>query len=527
MARAAPLLLLLLALAHLANAQRASTSTRATAAPAPTAVPAAACPNGIRTRRAFSSLSATEKKAFSDAIMSMKRSGQLDQFTRKHRTGMRYHMTTQFLPMHRALLVEFEDALIKASNNVLTGLPYWNELADSRAPTRSSIFTTSGLGEMKAGPLSAPFAGLTDDTGRIVTRNPWVAPNNGAFEWLPQSQVMAEAMRRFRTFGEMSNTIENSPHNSWHGIVGGHMGDPNISPADPTFWAHHCYIDLLWATWQGLSPANFVNLDTAAGELKVEASAGTVLYESRYTNRDMLYYRSRLCYTYDSVPNNVGPGERAQRALRALREGEAASNSTSTATASASATVTKTATATSAVFPTPLSVNATAPFNGTAPAAAPANQTNVTALAAANSTTTTTITAQDYQLAAVAPMPEVLITKLMPMIPREVAIAKMRAAEAALNAVRDDLNREIAVKANDNPAYVATLPTIQDLTAESAAFVAAAVKDDYSESAIPAVQALSTSAGAPSSSKVSSAAGVAAGSAVAVAAAAIVVALLA
>lgn len=42
----------------------------------------------------------------------------------------------------------------------------------------------------------------------------------------------------------------NQLHNGMHGYIGGHMGNPMISPFDPIFYLHHCNIDRLWAMWQ-------------------------------------------------------------------------------------------------------------------------------------------------------------------------------------------------------------------------------------------------------------------------------------
>ncbi|ORZ34808.1 hypothetical protein BCR44DRAFT_23290 [Catenaria anguillulae PL171] len=425
------------------------------------------CPNGVRTRRPFSSLSLPERRAFADAIMTMKRTGVLDRMTRKHRTGMQYHMTTQFLPMHRAMLHEFEQELMRANPNV-TALPYWDELADRNAPVRSRIFNSQpgGLGELRRGALTAPFTGLTDDNGRLVQRSPAAANTVGTFRWLPANQVMAAALATFRTYGEMSNTIELTPHNSWHGIVGGHMGDPSISPADPIFYLHHTYIDLLWATWQGISAQNFVNLQTGPNDQRVDPAAGTVLYERQWTNRDMLYYRQRLCYQYDTVPNNVGPVVRAQRALRALKDVQVeAGNSTTTVTA-ASTSTTSTATATS-----------------TTSAAATATETPAPA---DNSTAPIT------SIPALEPMPADLLSKLMPTMPLDKVVERMRAAEAKLNAVCDQLNSRVVAAAEPEKAVVAIakLPTMQDLVKQSAKFVEKEVKDDYKDSAIPAVQAM-------------------------------------
>ncbi|ORZ31120.1 hypothetical protein BCR44DRAFT_1516395 [Catenaria anguillulae PL171] len=411
------LLLTFIALVALANAQQTG-----------------ACRAGIRVRRPFSSLSRQERQAFAQAIMTMKRNGSMDRLTRRHRDGMQYHMTTQFLPMHRAMLVDFEQELVRA-NPAVTALPYWDELADSRAPLSSSIFTADGLGLMRSGPLSAPDAAASKSR------------DGGRFNWIPGSASMAAALRGFETFGEMSGVIEIVPHNSYHGLIGGHMGNPSISPADPVFWLHHAYIDLLWATWQGLSARNFVNLETDPSELRVVASAGTVLYESRYTNRDMLYYQQRLCYRYDAVNGNA---PRAQRASRLLQE--------------LSGPVTTT--------------NSTQPAPGTGEDGASDEKTSV--------------------IQGVEAMPEDLIAELMPMVPKDVAVEKVRKAEAKMNAIAKGLLEKVQERLGAAGGNVTVtpevtekiaelIPSVQELVSRARKFVEAEVKDDGSDSKIPEV----------------------------------------
>ncbi len=44
-----------------------------------------------------------------------------------------------------------------------------------------------------------------------------------------------------------------APHGQVHNVVGGAMSTSR-SPADPTFWLHHSFIDKLWADWQAAKP---------------------------------------------------------------------------------------------------------------------------------------------------------------------------------------------------------------------------------------------------------------------------------
>jgi hypothetical protein len=173
-----------------------------------------------------------------------------------------------------------------------------DELADSSNPSRSRVFTSTYMGAMESGALREPFRGLTDDSGRPVTRFP--RRSSAGFSWVPQNQVLAQALRQFTRFGDMSATIEMSPHNQYHGYIGGHMGNPAISPADPIFYLHHAYTDKLWAAWQASRPQNRENLESTGSQATIRPGDRVVMYQDRWTVRDMLLYRERLCYEYDA-----------------------------------------------------------------------------------------------------------------------------------------------------------------------------------------------------------------------------------
>ncbi|KAI9216862.1 hypothetical protein BC828DRAFT_283191 [Blastocladiella britannica] len=287
---------------------------------------------------------------------------------------------------------------------------------------------------MQDGPLSAPFAGLTDHNGRIVTRAP--RKFDGSFDWVPDSQVMAAAIRNLGTFGEMSNTIELTPHNSYHGGVGGHMGQVSLSPSEPLFYLHHAYIDLLWATWQGTATRNFADVTVSRSDLSVSASAGTVLYEKEYTNKDMIYYSQRLCYKYDSVSNNLGAGLRKRDAADASSSASSSSTSTSAATAASDSTTTATATTTDAAAATATvtpAANATTATGNDTIAALPAalNLTlgNLTIDASSRVSNKTTCR-------GVTPMPLDVLSKLMPMVAPETVAQRARRGRATAHHAR-------------------------------------------------------------------------------------------
>jgi hypothetical protein len=59
----------------------------------------------------------------SPLLFSLKENGVFDEFNQRHREAMQWHGTIWFLPMHRAMMKDFEDHLLQVSPD-LGGLPY-------------------------------------------------------------------------------------------------------------------------------------------------------------------------------------------------------------------------------------------------------------------------------------------------------------------------------------------------------------------------------------------------------------------
>ncbi|KAI9217945.1 hypothetical protein BC828DRAFT_236989 [Blastocladiella britannica] len=406
------------------------------------APPADICNGKLRQRKSFATLSDDDKNAYSDGVWAMKKSGKYDYFTKKHRAAIRWHQTTQFLPLHRAMMAEFEDELLKVAPT-LTGLPFWDEFSDNSDAINSPIFASPGLGPMASGPLTGPFEGLTDDNGNEVVREPNEDVMADSFSWIPRNQVLAAAMGKFKTFGDMSEKVELTPHGTFHVVVGGHMGRPATSPSDSAFWLHHSYTDLMWAVYQGTSTKHFTDytvLGSGSGKFQINPTAGVVMYEKQYTNTDMLYYRQRLCYEY-VAPNTLPPAQRAAKAL-----------------------------------------------------------------AAAESMATEGGDRESIQVAAkfapIQPLPAAALQMMMPNMSLEQITKHSANVAAAINDAAASLNAK--VKSATTPrngvatefaavpvsVALARLPTMHDMIAQAAEVAASVIVDDRANSLIPAVRAL-------------------------------------
>ncbi|GAA2258980.1 MULTISPECIES: tyrosinase MelC2 [Kitasatospora] len=224
-------------------------------------------------RKNQATLTAKEKRDFVDAVLELKRLGRYDSYVSTHNTfiisdsdnGERVgHRSPSFLPWHRRFLLQFEQDL--QSINPAVTLPYWDWTADRT--TTSSIWGPDflgGNGRSSDGQVTTgPFAysgGKWTLAVRPDSRNYLRRSLGSAVAALP-TKAEAESVLAMSTYdmapwNSSSDGFRNhlegwrgvNLHNRVHVWIGGHMAT-GMSPNDPAFWLHHCFIDKLWAEWQ-------------------------------------------------------------------------------------------------------------------------------------------------------------------------------------------------------------------------------------------------------------------------------------
>ena len=250
-------------------------------------------------RKNIRSLTASERAAFINSLLTLKRRGGYDKYVHWHHQVMvptthpwepqdpNYrngaHLGPAFLPWHREMLMQLEADLRAIDAQV--ALPYWDWTEDAEEPKKSPVWTDQWMGG----------DGSTSDHDRVQTgafshRNgSWPVPaypENGETEpglkrrfgdlvgSLPTTEDVAMAMREglydtppydsgpytrgFRNRLEGWITQRGDPqvktpgsqlHNRVHLWIGGNML-AMTSPEDPVFFLHHCYVDKIWADWQ-------------------------------------------------------------------------------------------------------------------------------------------------------------------------------------------------------------------------------------------------------------------------------------
>ncbi|WP_432217921.1 tyrosinase family protein [Pseudomonas kribbensis] len=250
-------------------------------------------------RRNMNSLTDTERDNFINALLELKRTGTYDGYIHQHHLMMvptvypsdpqhpdyrnGAHQGPAFLPWHRRFLMQVEEDLQALDRNLF--IPYWDWAADSSNPKGAQVWTDKWMGG-DGDPLdhnrvqTGPFAyakgswdlppipeygfnepGLRREFEKEVTSLPSQADVDKTmkqqfydmppFSASPFNQGFRNKLEGWITqMGDSSVTTAGSQmHNRVHLWISGHMYHM-VSPADPVFFLHHCFIDKLWAEWQ-------------------------------------------------------------------------------------------------------------------------------------------------------------------------------------------------------------------------------------------------------------------------------------
>lgn len=272
-------------------------------------------------RKDQASLTPEERRAFTEALLELKRTGVYDRFVTTHngfimadtdhgdRVG---HRSPSFLPWHRRFLLEFEAELQKVDAKV--SLPYWDWTADrtTRSPLWAADFL-GGTGRARDGQvLDGPFAhaaGAWEITVRVDGR-PYLrrALGTGVAQLPTRAEVdavLAVPVYDTAPWNSSSNGFRNhlegwrgaNLHNRVHVWVGGQMAT-GVSPNDPVFWLHHAYVDKLWAAWQARHPQSAYL--PAGGTPDVVDLHDTMRPWNDVTPADLLDHRR--FYAFDTEP---------------------------------------------------------------------------------------------------------------------------------------------------------------------------------------------------------------------------------
>ncbi|XP_076081655.1 tyrosinase-like protein [Mytilus galloprovincialis] len=232
----------------------------------------------LRVRKEIRALSEDERDNFFDAVNALKRDtsvapNKYDSFVIMHMggAGASAHGGPNFVSWHRYFCVLFENALrgVNRKSRSVT-LPYWDSRADYLMTNRqdSILFTDIFIGNPKGIVYSGPFAFWSTPTKpatllrRDVDTVGWpIDPQT--IKDVFKKRYHREILTPTAPDGDYANL--ESHHDMVHGYVGGnngHMADVNLSPSDPVFWLHHCFVDYLWEQFRKRQTKLGINSET-------------------------------------------------------------------------------------------------------------------------------------------------------------------------------------------------------------------------------------------------------------------------
>ncbi|KAI8055753.1 hypothetical protein BDF22DRAFT_741041 [Syncephalis plumigaleata] len=269
-------------------------------------------------RREIRTLSHQERRTYFDAIKLLQSGPSptlYDNYTIRHfRPANFTHGFPQFLPWHRAYILEFENDLRKIDDSI--ALAYWDWSYDSQAPELSPIWRPDWFGgngrETDNCVIDGSFVGWSPFYPEPhCLRRRW--DNNDTISAYYSPEMLQAIKNNAMEFDEFRRQFEAPPHNQVHISIGGEM--PTLySPNDPVFWGHHSFIDKVWSDWQDMSPQNVMSY----GGINADATPALLsdqLAQLDYRVEDMMD-RQRLCYEYVPAPwesSVVNPDRHARR----------------------------------------------------------------------------------------------------------------------------------------------------------------------------------------------------------------------
>jgi len=229
-------------------------------------------------RRNQNRLTSAERSAFVKAVIALKKRGDYDDLVLVHGQRMTSdwdsgqpaaHLGPSFLPWHREYLLKFEQGLQSIDPQVT--LPYWDWTVD--ATKTASLWSRGflgGDGRPSDGQVTTGAFAYSTGNWTLTVRlddRPFLTRAMGASTpALPTRADLQVVLARTpydaapwdtTAAGGFRNAMEGwvapSLHNLVHQWVGGHMLTA-VSPNDPAFWLHHCFIDKCWADWCAAHP---------------------------------------------------------------------------------------------------------------------------------------------------------------------------------------------------------------------------------------------------------------------------------
>ena len=223
------------------------------------------------------------------------------------------YVENYFLPWHRAYVLYFESIVRQISGVPSFTLPYWN-------------YTVTGA---QHGVIPPQFRN-TSSSLYVANRKTTPNVNGGApiDQGLNPTPINLDSLK-YCNYDTFNQQLDQGLHGAVHGLTGTgtNMGAVPYAAGDPVFWAHHCQIDRIWASWQRAgrtTPSlsyNFTFVNAGGGSVTVNLSqfldytAQPYVYDSYVavpaclTTRNLAVQREDILAARPKVgPIPLGPG---------------------------------------------------------------------------------------------------------------------------------------------------------------------------------------------------------------------------
>jgi hypothetical protein len=257
------------------------------------------CPNGVRQRPNYLTMSQADKDKFHNAIKRLNTAqggNQYANFTSIHyRVGSGAHGSPGFFVWHRKYVREFEKALQKIDSSIM--VPYWDWTRDSQAPERSRIFANNNMGGNGGSGSGGCIQSGTFSGWRVQSANSgcvrrYFARGTTIPSWTAP-EILDNYLNQRTRYDDIRQQVESTGHALVHTGIGGNNGDMSFmySPNDPIFWLHHGFIDYIWWEWQQRhsSAANDYPTNPDTTRLAIYGDPVSSTFNTR---------SSEYCYTY-------------------------------------------------------------------------------------------------------------------------------------------------------------------------------------------------------------------------------------
>ncbi|HEX2054488.1 MAG TPA: tyrosinase family protein [Actinomycetota bacterium] len=274
-------------------------------------------------------------RAYAEAIRIMKARQDTDPTSLAYQAGIHGHAQTDqwlntcqhrswyFLPWHRMYLYWFElicRAAIKSSPNVDDktksnwALPYWNYDRGTPTNTIPPAFRAETTPDGDPNPLFVPGRLMNDGSAMpdgpegVTTPTAALAKHHftGGDAGPANTGGFGGPQTGFHHGGGINGALENVPHNTVHGEVGGFMWAFDTAGLDPIFWLHHCNIDRLWEVWdRQTNPSRENPTDAAWTTNQVFHFRNTSGADVTQTSGGVVDTKNQLSYVYDQFSGPV------------------------------------------------------------------------------------------------------------------------------------------------------------------------------------------------------------------------------